>query len=305
MRTVVSALTALCAAASFAVAALLQQLAAREIAASRSLRPRLLVDLLHKPMWVAGFGAMLVGFGLQATALALGPVALVAPIIATELAFALPLAMRVGHLRAGLKEWVATACVVAGVALFVVVSNPRAGSADPGPWMWVVLLVPAGLVISFFAAMARGPSSPRRAALLAIDAGVAFGLLSVLTKSVIHLAGHGAGVLFSHFEPYALISVGISAFIFSQSAYQAAPITCSMPVFDVVEPVVAVLIGALVLDERLVISGMSPLLEVAGALAAIAGVVGLARSPVVQILYDRSQVPSGVGPRDVGRVGQR
>ncbi len=305
MRTVVSALAGLCAAATFAVAALLQQLAAREMPTSRSLRPRLLVDLLHKPMWLAGFGALLVGFGLQATALALGPVALVAPIIATELAFALPLAMKVGHLRAGLKEWVATACVVAGVALFVVVSNPRPGSADPGPWMWVALLVPAGLVILAIAGMARGPSSPRRAALLAIDAGIAFGLLSVLTKSVIHLAGHGAGVLFSHFEPYALICLGISAFVFSQSAYQAAPITCSMPVFDVVEPVVAVLIGATVLNERLAISGMDPLLEVIGAAAAIAGVVGLARSRVVQTLYDRSQVPDAARPRDAELIGQR
>jgi len=297
MRTIGSALAGLCAAATFAVAALLQQLAAREIPMARSLRPRLLIDLLHRPMWLAGFAAMLVGFGLQATALALGPVALVAPIIATELAFALPLAMRVGRLRAGFKEWAATACVVAGVAVFVIVSDPRPGNADPGPWLWVALLVPAGLVILVIAGMASGPSSPRRATLLAVDAGIAFGLLSVLTKSVIHLAGHGGGVLFSHFELYALICVGISAFVFSQSAYQAAPITCSMPVFDVVEPVIAVLIGATVLNERLAISGIDPLLEVVGAVAAIAGVIGLARSRVVQTLYDKSQVLDAQGAR--------
>jgi hypothetical protein len=213
--------------------------------------------------------------------------------------------MKVGHLKAGLREWVATACVVAGVALFVVVSNPRDGNADPGPWMWFALMVSAGLGILAIAGIARGPSSPRRAALLAIDAGIAFGLLSVLTKSVIHLAGHGAGVLFSHFEPYALICVGVSAFVFSQSAYQAAPITSSMPVFDVVEPVVAVLIGATVLDERLAISGMDPLLEVVGAVAAIAGVVGLARSQVVRGLYERSHVSDTDGPRDAELIRQR
>jgi len=168
---------------------------------------------------------MLAGFGLQATALALGPVALVAPLIATELASALPLAMRIGHLKAGLKEWLATAGVVAGVALFVTVSAPRSGNADPGPWMWVALLAPATGLLFMLATVAAGPPSPRRAGLLATGAGIAFSLLAVLTKSVIHLAGEGAGVLLSHFEPYALVCVGVSAFVFSQSAYQAAPIT--------------------------------------------------------------------------------
>jgi len=63
-----------------------------------------------------------------------------------------------------------------------------------------------------------------------------------------------------------------------------------MPIFDVVEPVVAMLVGATVLDERLAISGFDPLLEAIGAAAAISGVIALARSRVVQALYERSQV---------------
>jgi len=290
MRTAISAPAGLGAAATFAVAALLQQLAAREMPDGQSLRPALLLQLLRKPLWLAGGAAMLCGFGNQATALAYGPVALVSPLVATELAFALPLALRVGHLRAGATEWLATAGVVGGVALFVTVAAPRPGNADPGPWLWVTLLVPAAASMLFIAAVASGPGSPRRAALLATGAGIAFGVLAVATKSVTHLAGHGAGVLFSHFELYALVCLGITAFLFSQSAYQAAPITCSMPIIDVVEPLVPVVIGATVLNERLAIAGFDPLLEVVGATLAIAGVAALARSPVVLSLYERSKV---------------
>jgi hypothetical protein len=127
MRTVASALTGLCAAAACAVAALLQQLAAREMLTSRSLRPAYWSTSSTSRCGLLGWRHAR-GIRTSGDSSGARSVPLVAPIIATELAFALPVAMSVGHLRAGLKEWVATLCVVAGVALFVVVSNPRPGS---------------------------------------------------------------------------------------------------------------------------------------------------------------------------------
>ncbi|MGH9114438.1 MAG: DMT family transporter, partial [Acidimicrobiales bacterium] len=86
-----SILAALAAAVAFAVAAVLQQESTECVPKDKSLSLRLLADLLRRPKWLAGGACLLAGFGLQALALAFGPVALVQPIVITELAFAIPL----------------------------------------------------------------------------------------------------------------------------------------------------------------------------------------------------------------------
>src|ERR1700757_2003320 len=94
-------IAALGAAVSFAVAAVLQQGWARPASQDKSLSLRLLADLLRRPKWLAGIAFLLTGFGLQALALSYGPVALVQPIIVTELAFAIPFGILRKHRRAG------------------------------------------------------------------------------------------------------------------------------------------------------------------------------------------------------------
>src|SRR3954453_3038100 len=67
---VVAALTAGC---IFAIGSVLQQSAAREAPPEESLSLRLLVDLAHRPKWLAGIGCDVASFGLQALALGFGP----------------------------------------------------------------------------------------------------------------------------------------------------------------------------------------------------------------------------------------
>jgi drug/metabolite transporter (DMT)-like permease len=88
-----SVAAALGAACSFAIAAVLQQRATRTVPREDSMQIGLLLQLLRRPLWLVGVAAMLAGYGLQALALTLGPVALVQPIVVTKLAFALPDAM--------------------------------------------------------------------------------------------------------------------------------------------------------------------------------------------------------------------
>jgi drug/metabolite transporter (DMT)-like permease len=289
MRIILAVVAGLGAALMFAVAAFLQQRAADAMPSSLSLHPALLVRLVRQRVWLAGGLAMLCGYALQATALSFGPVALIQPLIVMELVFALPLAARVARVRPGPREWMATAAIVGGVALFITTAAPRQGTADPGTVIWIVTLVPSGVLILAVTLAARGRPGPVRAALLAFNAGVAFGLLAVLTKSAVHLGGHGASVLFSHFEPYLLVACGLTAFLFSQSAYQAAPITNSLPMFDVIETVSAVLIGATALGERLSVDVVHILAFSAGAALACVGIIVLSRSKMIRALYEHSK----------------
>ncbi len=295
---------ALAAACSFAVAAVLQQEAARRMPREYSGRITLLARLLRQPAWLAGVAAMLLGYSLQAVALALGPVALVQPIIATELAFAIPVGMARVHRSPGVREWVGIASVLAGVSFFLLAASPAAGSANPSVAVWVDALAPTTVIVLAILVAARRSDGPARPVLLASAAGLCFGVVAVLTKSTIYYFGEGASVALTRWEPYGLVAVGVIALVCSQSAYQSGPLAYSMPMVAVLEPASAVVIGATALEEALHVSQASLAVSMSGALLAVVGIVLLARSPLVHGMFVgqelEARVADGDDPRGTG-----
>ncbi len=283
---------ALSAACTFATAAILQQEAAQTVDPSETLHLRLLLDLLHHPRWVAGVTVLVAGFSLQAVALANGPVALVQPIIATELVFAIPIAIWRRHRRAGPREWVGISLVLCGVSVFLVVASPAAGIAAPGLANWARTMVPAGFVVLTAVSVARVRKGPQRAPLLGVAAGVSYALLAVLTKAVTHQLGNGVVSTLTSWQIYVLVGFGVAALVISQSAYQSGPLALSMPAVDTVEPVTAVTIGDMLFDEQAHLVGASLALEVGAALVALVGIALLATSPIVLSIYEQAR-PTG------------
>ena len=130
MKYTPSIVSALCAAICFALAAVLQQESTQTVSADKSLSVGLIVDLFKRPRWLVGGLFMLTGFGLQALALAYGPIAVVQPIIMTELAFAIPLGILRRHRRAGRQEWAGIWCMIVGVSVFILAADPGGGIQD-------------------------------------------------------------------------------------------------------------------------------------------------------------------------------
>jgi drug/metabolite transporter (DMT)-like permease len=277
------------AAMSFAVAAVLQQESTLSVPEDRSLTAKLLTALIRQPKWLAGAAAMLVGFGLQALALSYGPVAVVQPIVVTELAFAIPLGILRRHRQAGQREWGGILCVVSGVSLFVFAASPGNGNADPGGLDWLASLAPVGVIAGLAVVIGATLRGPRRAMLLGAAAGLSFGTLSVLTKTVTYLLSHDLASAFRTWQVYATIAVGIAALIVSQSAYQAGPLAYSMPFVGVLEPLVAVIIGDTVLGEQVRISQGLFALELLAAALACLGIVLLTTSQTVLSIYEERQ----------------
>src|SRR5262249_52487134 len=58
----------------------------------QAMSPRLIVDLIHRPLWLMAIAGNLVGFGLQVTALKFGSLALVQPLLVCQLSFAVLIA---------------------------------------------------------------------------------------------------------------------------------------------------------------------------------------------------------------------
>jgi drug/metabolite transporter (DMT)-like permease len=291
----IAAILALAAAAAFAASAVLQQRAARTEPPASSLHFRLLLDLFHRRIWLAGVACMIAAYVVQAIALYLGSVAFVEPLIAMELVFALPFAVESEHRQPRWTEWVAAAAVVAGVTLFLASARPTGGTPNPGNGTWVLLGVPcAGAIVASLVA-AAGPLRRHRASLLAVAAAICFALLALLTKTFTYLVSQGISLALTSWQTYALIGIGIVGFLFSQSAYQAGSLESSLPVIDTIEPTVAVLLGVLGFNEAVRTDALSLTLQALGGLLAVAGVFVLGRSALLIGAYGGSQVTERKG----------
>jgi drug/metabolite transporter (DMT)-like permease len=288
----VAIVSALAAAICFAGAALMQQESAALVEPEKAMSFKLLLDLVRRAKWIGGFLLMLAGFGLQAYALANGPVALVQPIVTLELAFAIPLGIARRRKRAGWREWFGIATVCSGVSLFLLISSPAEGTPDPSGAQWLEALIPiavAGAIVAVFGASRRGP---QRAMALGAAAGIAFGVLSALTKATTYLIGNGVEHVFTNWQPYAAVGVGIVSLVISQSAYQAGPLAYSMPFVGVLEPLVAVLIGETILNEQVHLSAPLLAAEILAAGIAVIGIILLTTSSTVLSVFEQSATPS-------------
>jgi drug/metabolite transporter (DMT)-like permease len=279
VSTAIAVVAALASAACFGVASVLQQRAARTAPAADALRLRLLRRLVRRRVWVAGVALAAFSYGVQAVALAFGPLVLVQPLAATDLLFALPL-MAGRHPTAA--QWCGAALVTAGVATFLALSPPRPGVAAPALADWFPAFLGVVVVVVTAVAVARRRAPMARTMALATAGSSVFALLDALSKSFVDLLRTVGVAAFGHWEPYALLGVGLVGMVLSQTAFQSGPLTISLPVIDTVEPTGAVLIGVTVFDER--IATAPPVLagQIVAAVVAVTGIVLLGRSAARQ-----------------------
>jgi hypothetical protein len=139
--------------------------------------------------------------------------------------------------------------------------------------------------------------SPFAAVLLAVVAGSSLALFAVLTKGIVETSEHSlVGVLTSpEFVPWILVA--LTGMIFQQSAFRAGALTASLPTMTVAKPVVAGLLGVLVLGETLNASGPTAFVLIAAVSVVIVATIALARGEAATMV----EVEQGAGdlPREV------
>ena len=126
----------------FAASASLQQHAAHQSVPGGDVRPgrtavfvglwRLIRHLVRRPLWIVGWCVNLVGFGVQAIALHFGSVALVQPVLVTQLLFTLPMAAAWQRRRPGVRDWGSAGLICGGLGVFLAVRGvaPVVDQAD-------------------------------------------------------------------------------------------------------------------------------------------------------------------------------
>src|SRR5215813_12096653 len=96
MSTPIAIVAALAAALVPGISAVVDQRGTKQVGTRQAMSPRLIVDLIHRPLWLMAIAGNLVGFGLQVTALKFGSLALVQPLLVCQLIFAVLIARMFG-----------------------------------------------------------------------------------------------------------------------------------------------------------------------------------------------------------------
>jgi drug/metabolite transporter (DMT)-like permease len=293
---------ALGAACCFALAAVVQHGAVRTTD-EKLLSLRLLLALFRNPRWLAGVGLGVLSFAIQGLALAFGPLTLVQPLAATDVLFALPM-IAVGRYRLTRGDWLGAGAVAGGIALFLAVSPPSEGTRVPGLAAWAPVILTAGVFAAVAGLAGMRARGTTQVIWFAAGAGIIYGVVDALTKSTVDLLADVGFATLLRWEPYALVAAGVLGTLLDQSAFRAGALSVSLPVIDTLEPVSAIVIGALVFGERLAASPSQLAAQLAGGAVAAVGIVALSRSSVAA-MEARSDDPARRAASNAPQVPRR
>jgi drug/metabolite transporter (DMT)-like permease len=237
--------------------------------------------LVTTPLWLASWVLDMGAFFVQATALHLGSLSLVQPLMVSTLVFTLPLAAVECRRWPGVVDWAGTLAVSVGLAL--VLSTRRAAGADQAehalyPGLAAVLCGVVVLVV-----IARRCSAPVRAALFGVAAGGLFGVGAALTKVTASVAATGGlPALVTGWSGYALAAVSLASFGLQQGAYAVGQLATVMTAVVVFDPMTSYFLGVVGFGEPLPAPGRALALGALGMAMVVVGVAVLARSPLLR-----------------------
>ena len=271
-----SVVLGLAAALFFALGVVLQQRVAAESSAEEAASAGFMLTLVRKPIWLAGTFADVVGFACQAAALAVGRLVVVQPLLASSMVFALPLAAKINHRRVSGRELGAAVAVSAGLAAFLVLSNPSAGVDDARPVQWLGAGAIIGIICVILVVAARGRGPAARAMLYGSASGILYGLTAALTKATMDRFEDGVVEVVLDWHLYALIVVGYLGTSLIQSALQSGALGAAIASQAAMNPVASLALGIIILDERLHETPVGVVITVIALIAVLIGLYVLA-----------------------------
>lgn len=253
MGVVLPVLFALFAALSNALATVLQRRAALTVPQSDGFRIGLVLDLLRRPLWLAGILAVIAAGVGQALALATGALALVQPLFVLELPLALLIASLMARQRLSGALWLAVAGVVAGLGTVLFAASPEGNRTHVPLDRWgLSLAVCAAAVVALAAAGLSRPPGRARAGCLGAATAVCYALTAALMKSAVHILDErGLGAFLTTWQTYAFGATGLCALLLLEHAMQGGPLVASQPALTLGDAGVSVALGVVLYEEHL------------------------------------------------------
>lgn len=214
---------------------------------------RFVTATLSHRLWLAGIVTDAIGLSLQVLALHLGALAVVQPLLISGLLFSLLLRRRQGRPVSGAEiRWalVLTGCLIGFLALAG--TDPGAGGDGPDRLPAVVAaLAGMGLALTCLVLAHRRRPAADAAALIGVAVGIVYAATAALLKGLTDRAVLGPVAALTSWQLYTVIVVGAIGLFLSQLAFQAGPLTASLPAIATVDPLLSIAVGVLVYDEHI------------------------------------------------------
>jgi drug/metabolite transporter (DMT)-like permease len=238
---------------------------------------RLALYLIRNPLWLFGVVAMVGSFVFQAVALYNGRLSVVQSILVTELVFSLVIGSVWLRRHVTAAAWVSASVTSVGLAIFLVMAEPRGGHPQATAQAWLPALLTWGGLAAVFAVLAGRGSPVRRAALYAASSGIVWATLATFLKSATEvLATSGVPTMLVRGSVYGVIVAGIAGTVLTQAALHYGPLAVSQPVMVIVNPFVSIILGVWLYGEHFIGGPLQIGLGALGFAAMVVGVVFLA-----------------------------
>ncbi|MEV7127814.1 DMT family transporter [Streptomyces sp. NPDC093260] len=228
---------------------------------------------LRRAAWWAAVALNGLGGLLHVVALAYGPLSLVQPLGALTIVFALPMAALFVGRRAGAAAWRGAIMTTAGLAgLLSLVGASPTQSLSAAQRVALAVVTGGALAALTVAGRAAHRHPAVRSVLLAVGAGLAFGMSSVFTKTV--AVDWTDGVAAAELPSLAAIAVLATAgMLLSQASYRGGGLTAPLATLTVVNPVAAAVVGLTMFGEGFRYGTTGALLALGCGVVAVGGLI--------------------------------
>lgn len=271
-------LLALASALTVGLSTSLQHRAAHEAPVEVGGSAGLIAHLLRRRSWWLGQALGFLALVFHASALGFGPIALVQPIAIMGMVFAPPIRAAMSRTWLPRPEAVAVVATFAGLLAFLVATAPEESVVTTGSGTYAIVAGLAAVSAVLVGLAGRTDDSGARGFLLGCAAGLLFGSVAVCLKIAIHDVGdHGIAGTLATPAPYAVVAMGLAGITINQLAYRSARLSASMPALNIVNVLVALVIGYVVFEEVPRHTPLALVVEVAAAAVIGWGLFRLAR----------------------------
>lgn len=223
-----------------------------------------LVQLIKRPQWVTGLALTLVALAMQFTALLLAPLILVQPIGAIALVITSVLNAKITKTRLNKPSVLAIVLCTTGLGAFVVMAHQVAEEPAIDDNNLMIILGMAIALIATFGYIFYIGASRFKPLTFILGAGALFGFVATLTKVVVKRLFQQDG--FNRIITFqgelvtdgltllalaCMIAAGLLGAWFVQNAYASGPPDLVVAGLTVIDPLVAVSIGVVLLNEAM------------------------------------------------------
>lgn len=234
-------------------------------------------ELIRRPSWVVG--TLLLGLAVvfQLLSLSLSPLIVVQPLGVVAMVITAILNAKMTGVKTNHGTRISIGLSVAGVAIFVLIAAFTASSVPVTQSKLITLLVLFAVMLATFGVLFLLFRHKSVALVYIVGAGAIYGFVATFAKAVIQRLEQQEFDWLTWLVVVALVIGTLLGMGFVQNAYSSGPPDLVVAGLTVIDPLVAVIIGIVVLDE---ISN-APLWAIFGfivsGVVAIIGVLGLAR----------------------------